>query len=631
MDWLNFLIHINDVLTASVSATAFALLLYLSFYNRRSRVARHFNKLLGCIIIVYLVDILLTGSRNPALSEKLLRLQWLGIAFTPALYLEFAHAIQLTVQEDHFPRWLRVGNLAMGGLVTLFAFFTDLVVHNGITSAGAMHLHAGPLFYPFAFLFIAATLWGLRVTTRARQRCYTSAARRRMAYLSIGFVAPAIGVFPYLLIIGWPAALPSNMLWILLILSNLAIATMLALMAYSIAFIGALSPERVIKHRLVRFLLRGPLTALLALSVFGIGLTGEQKLGLEEHTLSLVAAAISIILAQLGVELGKPLLDLALYRHESQEIAQIQELSQRLLTTADIEQFLENILAAMCELLNSRGGFIATWEEEQLHREIWCGLHISEEEVANFSVPAAAKSLQTSGFLICDDYWIAPLRDKSAEHLLGLVGLQEPDTTLPLPPTQNKQLAELLAQASVALEDRRLQEIILLAFSSLYDELEEIQQRRSRLRYDQAAIDQFTHVDSEEVAAQVHDALAHYWGGPRLTKNPLLDLQIVQQSSAQHDYSTIKALRSILSEAIERLRPDGKRQLTAPEWLLYNILELKFLRGKTVREVALRLAVSESNFYRKQRVAIKNLSQIIMEMEKEALQQNSERKPGTES
>ncbi len=73
-----------------------------------------------------------------------------------------------------------------------------------------------------------------------------------------------------------------------------------------------------------------------------------------------------------------------------------------------------------------------------------------------------------------------------------------------------------------------------------------------------------------------------------------------------------------LSTAIERLRPDGERKLTAPEWLLYNILEMKFLRGEKVRQVAIRLAVSESDFYRKQRVAIENLASILVEMEEEA-------------
>ncbi|MCD6286169.1 MAG: hypothetical protein J7M39_09700, partial [Anaerolineae bacterium] len=85
-----------------------------------------------------------------------------------------------------------------------------------------------------------------------------------------------------------------------------------------------------------------------------------------------------------------------------------------------------------------------------------------------------------------------------------------------------------------------------------------------------------------------------------------------------HDDNVVKGLREVLADAIERLRPDGERKLTAPEWLLYNILEMKFLRGQKVRQVAMRIAVSESDLYRKQRVAIENLADILAEMEKDA-------------
>jgi hypothetical protein len=81
----------------------------------------------------------------------------------------------------------------------------------------------------------------------------------------------------------------------------------------------------------------------------------------------------------------------------------------------------------------------------------------------------------------------------------------------------------------------------------------------------------------------------------------------------------MQGLRSVLKQAIERLRPDGQRQMTAPEWVLYNILELKFLQGRRVREVALRLAMSESDLYRKQRAAIEAVAQTLAEMEKEEM------------
>ncbi|MCS7041132.1 MAG: hypothetical protein NZP34_16115, partial [Caldilineales bacterium] len=75
------------------------------------------------------------------------------------------------------------------------------------------------------------------------------------------------------------------------------------------------------------------------------------------------------------------------------------------------------------------------------------------------------------------------------------------------------------------------------------------------------------------------------------------------------------ALRAVLQAAIERQRPPGERQMTTSEWLLYNILDLKFIQGKRVREVAHRLAMSESDLYRKQRVAISQVARTLAEME----------------
>jgi hypothetical protein len=115
----------------------------------------------------------------------------------------------------------------------------------------------------------------------------------------------------------------------------------------------------------------------------------------------------------------------------------------------------------------------------------------------------------------------------------------------------------------------------------------------------------------------VKDALSHYWGGPKLTQNPLIRFKIVQDALDQHDGNQANALRSILREAMERVRPEGERRFTG-EWILYNILELKFLEGRKVREVALRLAMSEADLYRKQRIAIEEVAKVIGEMEVEA-------------
>jgi hypothetical protein len=591
MDWLHFVSGANDVLTAGLGATALALALYLLAYNRSSRVAQTFIGLLGCVVVVYLSDLLLTDFIGPDNAEGLLRLQWLGIAFTPPLYLEFVRAIRRSVLRDQYPAWLRPASFSLSTLIAAAALYTDLVVRSGVVSAGADHLQPGPLFYPFAALFAIVALWGLRETLYARKRCYTRTARRRMAYL---------------------------LLHIFLILGNIAVGAMLALVAYSVAFINTLMPDRVIKHRMVRYLLRGPITAILALVAFGVGLTLEPVLGLGQYTLSLVALAIAIILSQLGIELAKPVIDLMLYRDGAAEVTRVQELSQRLLTTADVKQFLENVLAAVCELMRSSGGFLAILEEGELRWDIWCDLTMSQDEIAQLPFAQVTHTKDHDLFLRWNGFWIVPLRGKSGTDLLGLIGLNAPENKPPLETEQRQRLDEFLRQASAALEDRRLQQVILAAFTPLLPELRDIQMRGGMLRYDSNSAVGFTLVQSPKLPKWVHDALAHYWGGPRLTENPLLRLAVVRQAAEDHDDNVVKGLREVLADAIERLRPDGERKLTAPEWLLYNILEMKFLRGQKVRQVAMRLAVSESDLYRKQRVAIENLADILAEMEKDA-------------
>jgi hypothetical protein len=121
----------------------------------------------------------------------------------------------------------------------------------------------------------------------------------------------------------------------------------------------------------------------------------------------------------------------------------------------------------------------------------------------------------------------------------------------------------------------------------------------------------------------VKDALTHYWGGPKLTNNPLMNFKVVESASEANEGSRVNALRAIIKEAIEKIRPEGERKFTS-DWLLYNILDLKFLQGKKVREVAHRLAVSEADLYRKQKVALESVAQVIAEMELDGAEPSAE-------
>ena len=176
----------------------------------------------------------------------------------------------------------------------------------------------------------------------------------------------------------------------------------------------------------------------------------------------------------------------------------------------------------------------------------------------------------------------------------------------------------LLAQrASLALEDRKMQQQIFTSLRELTPQVDLIQRLRAAARYDGLELLSAPEMESRNLARWVKDALTHYWGGPKLSQSPLLRLQVVQRAMEVHDSNPTNALRSILNIAIERVRPEGERRFTA-DWILYNILELKFMEGRKVREVARRLAMSEADLYRKQRVAIESVAKAILGMEQEA-------------
>jgi hypothetical protein len=70
----------------------------------------------------------------------------------------------------------------------------------------------------------------------------------------------------------------------------------------------------------------------------------------------------------------------------------------------------------------------------------------------------------------------------------------------------------------------------------------------------------------------------------------------------------------VLRDAIEYVRPAGQRKYTG-DWLLYNILDLRFLQRRKSSEVARQLSVSEADLFRKQRVAVEQVARKIAEME----------------
>ncbi|RLC94023.1 MAG: hypothetical protein DRI77_11335 [Chloroflexi bacterium] len=623
---------INVVLASGIVIVSCAFLLYLVIYNLRNSVARSFVALLSCTMLSYFVDLALVGVKNPETAIPWLRLQWVGIAFAPAAYLSFSNALLVTTGARSRFRDIAVRiSYFLSALLLLGVAFSDLVARGGALTHHAPHLLPGPLFPFFVLYFFSGVIWGAVNVLWARRRCLTSTSRRRMAYLTATFAAPAAGIFPYLLLASWPTYAPGVVLWLLLVLGNVGVGLMLILLAYSVAFFGALTPDRVVKHRLVRFLLRGPAVATLVAVVIIVASQAEGWLGLPSRRLMLFGVVGVILLVQLGIEAAKPLIDRALYRRDQPEIEWIQGLSNRLLTTTDLHQFLENVLTALCDLLRVDAGFVTVVDGGTPHLEVVCG---SLEGSATtplppeaWQTPLAERQIERHGeIFVWDGYWLIPLRAPSQDIIIGMVGIAARASEPDLLPEEREGMEALIVQAAAALEDRKLQQGLFSVLRQIIPEIEDIQRRRGVVRYvGERAFSQFSPLGSSEFPEWVKGALAHYWGGPKLTTSPLLTMHVVERATQDHGGNTLAALRDVLKQAIEQLRPEGQQEMTTPEWILYNILELKFLQGRRVREIARRLAMSESDLYRKQRAAIEAVAQVLTDMEREEL--NSQADP----
>ena len=308
----------------------------------------------------------------------------------------------------------------------------------------------------------------------------------------------------------------------------------------------------------------------------------------------------------------------------------LQNLEERLFTIADLKQFLESVLAAMCDRLQVESAFAAAINRNGMDFLVTVGTQVDfdEEELSQKmqEVVSTENTWLDFDLFTWGDFWIIPLfSTMNPDDLLGLVGVEIPQEEVQ--GDQKDAFQILIQRASQALDDRHLQQQVFTSIEDLTPQMSRIQQLRAAAIYDGSSVltadTKDIILDEGTLTEWVRDALSDYWGGPDLSGSPLLQLEIVQNALEEHDGISVRAVRSILREAIDKIRPEGTRRFTL-DWILYNILEMKFLKGQKVRDVAKRLAMSEANLYRKQKVAIEVVAKTILEMEKQVREEGKE-------
>jgi hypothetical protein len=603
------------------------LFLYALSFNLRDRVARSFAIILLCVVVIFTTEALQNKSVPGWGIELLLRIQWVGIIFLPPSYLHLSDALLVTAGRPSRGRRrlaVRLVYVASGFFLVLLGL--GLLV-GGLVPSGrpAPHLQRTLWTEFFTIYYVGIMICAGYNLVRAFSRMLTRSGQRRMLYLMAGATAPALGSYPYLLFGSEIAAHYPLLFWSAALVINLLVAGLVVTMAYAVAFFGVSWPDRVVKSRLFKWLLRGPVTASLALAVMTIVRRAGEVLGGEPYSGFVpLVMVVTVLLFEHAVTLFAPLWERALFfGRDRGELQLLQNMEERLLTRGDLRQFLETVLAAVRDHLQSPCAFVAALDDVELSLSVVAG---NRALLENKDLDEALRMVNHNGEsgrheFTWGDFWILPLHQRKTNGdrdeippLLGLLGIAR-KANHPLDKDQRDALWLLADRAALALEDRQLQQRVFRSLEDIQPQIDMLQLMRAVGRYDTRATLLTEPIPREtDLADWVKDALTHYWGGPKLTNNPLMKLRVVQLLAEEYDGNASNALRALLRKAVDQVKPQGERRFTS-EWILYNILEMKFIEGRKVREVAGRLAMSEADLYRKQRVAVESVARAILDME----------------
>jgi hypothetical protein len=622
METAFFLHTANQVLGAGIAITALSLFLRALSFSLSDKVSRSFALILASLMLIFSGEAISNAIVGDEIVSFWIKFHWTGLVFFPAAITQFGDAILETTGRPSRGRRHKVIVLAyiLSWSYFLLIIFDILLGDLAFTSGGYVYPSPTPYSISFSIYFflamIASGIWIYRAFKRTR----LPVSKTRIKTLFSAVLFMAIGTYPYLQVGSAPASSFPVFFGVIVALGNIPIFLFLISMAYALGFFGVPWPDRIIKSRLLKWLLRGPFTVFIVLAL----MTGINELGQFYGTPNEVAipivTSISVLFIEHLITLIFPTIERWFFHGGEQEnMKLIHSLSEKMITKQDLKQFLEAIVAAICDKFEVTSGFVASIGENGINQivEVGKSFEIIDNKSEKTLVESVTHQFRNEGTSVFSwsGFWIYPLFNQEREIVLGLIGVLQRDDHNLLDGLADS-LSVMGEKAALALEDRKIQQQIFDAIQTLQPKVDFIQQMRAASRYDQKLVfDQFDKLESNgDVSQWVRDALTHYWGGPKLTENPLMNLKVVRYATGDYEGNPVNALRGILKKAVEKVKPEGERRFTA-DWILYNILELKFFEGRKVREVALRLAMSEADLYRKQRVAIEAVAEAVIEME----------------
>jgi len=615
---------LNRLVVNLTLVVIFSLWAYLTIRSWGMPTARALTVMLFGVFVTAASDVLIRQARDTVILEWLSRATWVGIMLVPASMLHMVLALARQLQVFRVRQWWIWVIYAMVALFAVSALFSNWLISLPFRTGNIPTLTPGTLFGTVAVVAFGQVTAAWVLLMIIRNMVLTPHLRRRMLYMVLSWYGPLLLSFPVLSLLPDSFLLPDavNLFLATLVAPVAAIFTMVT--AYSATFVGTPQSDFTLKHDFMRWWLYGPFVGVSIVLFMQAVPVFAQWSRLPDEVWAIFGVMTMTVLMPLLINRIRPYFDRLIYANDQDDISYLRALPRTAFTQADLRRFLENTLTVMCGALRVDSAFVAAPDElgsygvkslvgpRRLLRVLF--EKTSLDRLIGELQHAESVPLLRDGYA----YWLLLDPDQT---VMGILGVAESEW---LNDTEVQQLCETLtSQVEHALVMVHMQQRLIDTLRLMEPEFSSLQRVNSRI---EQATPEGLHTLEKEVALMpdfvqvVRDALTHYWGGPKLTDSPLLGLNSVKRLLEQQGGNPTKALQAVLRQAIENLRPGADVPSQAPEWLLYNILEMRFLQGRKIRDTAIRLALSESDLYRKQRLALDEVARQLAHME-ESLRQ----------
>jgi len=307
----SFLEALNQLFEAGIAITAFSLLFRALTFSLQDRVSRAFAVILACIVIGFSGEVISGAVVQVAGKEAWLRFHWIGTIFIPAAYMHFSDALLETTGRPSRGRRLLVVRLAyLFSAAFLFTLPSSLLVGPLVPDGQPFpYLSRTTLSWVFTGYYAIVILVALHTIWRARRRTVLSDSHRRMTFLLGSSTALAIGAYPFLLLGSEFASGNPSLFLIAAALGNFLVFYSLLVMANATAFFGIAWPDRVIRSRLFKWLLRGPATVFVLLAIMSLVSRVAAFFGTSDSVVLPILIALSVLLILIwSMHRGKPII-----------------------------------------------------------------------------------------------------------------------------------------------------------------------------------------------------------------------------------------------------------------------------------------------------------------------------------